>query len=91
MSQTRMLCYVMKLLEKKKEGSDVLIIKLEASGEPEASVKQHITAHLHPQDLAIEFLENTYIIALFNRTGEEVQKFVSYFESVPEIQIVNQL
>ncbi|MBQ8970117.1 MAG: HD-GYP domain-containing protein, partial [Lachnospiraceae bacterium] len=90
-SQTRMLCYVMKLLEKKKEGSDVLIIKLEASGEPEASVKQHITAHLHPQDLAIEFLENTYIIALFNRTREEVKEFTSYFESVPEIQIVKQL
>lgn len=63
----RMLCFILKLKEKKGERVDVFFV------EPEAD--QILKRHLRRQDVIIEYVENMSIAALFDRTDEEIECF----------------
>ncbi len=77
-SHVRMLCYVMKLVEKNKENVDVLFVKMMGDCKKTASF---ITAHLKTQDLFIDCYEDVYLVALFNRRPDDVESFISTIDA----------
>ena len=76
----RMLCFIMKLKEKKKELVDVFIVSLKDDELPEyeetrSMTGQMIKAHMNMKDVSIECNDHMQIIALFEKTHEEIERF----------------
>lgn len=76
----RMLCFIIKLKEKKKEHIDVFIIKLidderKTSEENHSMLEEIINSHLKIKDVSIEYNDSIRIIALFEKTDMEVENF----------------
>ena len=75
-----MLCFIMKLKEKKKELVDVFIVSLKDDELPEyeetrSMTGQMIKAHMNMKDVSIECNDHMQIIALFEKTHEEIERF----------------
>ena len=76
----RMLCFIMKLKEIKKEHTDVYIIRLKdveipSDTENGSVVESMIKSHMRVRDVSIECNDNMKIIALFDKTEEELERF----------------
>lgn len=76
----RMLCFIMKLKEKKGERVDVFFIgsqndEMMAEEDVRNTIGQLIKLHLKMQDVSIECNDNLRIVALFDRTKEEIEDF----------------
>lgn len=76
----RMLCFIMKLKEKKREHMDVFIVSLKedeipAGAETHSMIGKMIKPHLKMKDVSIECNDNMRIIALFEKTDEEIENF----------------
>lgn len=76
----RMLCFIMKLKEKKKERTDVFIISIKddeipADVEVRSVVENMIKSHMRMKDVSIECNDSMKIIALFDKTDEEIVRF----------------
>ena len=85
----RMLCYIMKLKEKKGERVDAFLLKLkENRRENMDTVKQCIKPLIKAEDISIEFNENYIIVAMFNKNIEEIESFTRTVENCSvEIEI----
>ena len=75
-----MLCFIMKLKEKKREHMDVFIVSLKddealACVETCSMVENTIKSHLRMKDVSIECNDCMKIIALFEKTDEEIESF----------------
>ena len=76
----RMLCFIMKLKEKKKEHMDVFIVSLRDDEMPSdvencSVVENMIKSHMRMKDVSIECNDSMKIIALFEKTDEEIECF----------------
>ncbi|MGN0403110.1 MAG: HD-GYP domain-containing protein [Acetatifactor sp.] len=76
----RMLCFIMKLKEKKGERVDVFFVGLKkdealANAEAWSTIEERLKTHLEMKDVKIECNEILRIIALFDRTDEEIEGF----------------
>lgn len=76
----RMLCFIMKLKEIKKERTDVYIIRLKdveipLDAENCSVVEKMIKSHMRVKDVSIECNDSMKIIALFDKTDEEIERF----------------
>lgn len=76
----RMLCFIMKLKEIKKEHTDVYIIRLRdgkipSDAEKCSVVENMIKSHMRVKDVSIECNDRMKIIALFDKTDEELGRF----------------
>lgn len=76
----RMLCFIMKLKEKKREHMDVFIVSLKedeipAGAETHSMIGKMIKSHLKMKDVSIECNDSMRIIALFEKTDEEIGNF----------------
>lgn len=76
----RMLCFIMKLKEIKKEHTDVYIIRLKdveipLDAENGSVVENMIKSHMRVKDVSIECNDSMKIIALFDKTDEELGRF----------------
>ena len=76
----RMLCFIMKLKEKKREHMDVFIVSLKedeipAGAETHSMIGKMIKSHLKMKDVSIECNDSMRIIALFEKTDEEIENF----------------
>lgn len=76
----RMLCFIMKLKEKRKEHMDVFIIGLKddeipVSEENHSVIEKMIKSHLKMKDVIIDCNDNLKIIALFEKADEEIESF----------------
>ena len=76
----RMLCFIMKLKEKKKERTDVYFIRLRDVEIPSdiengSVVENMIKSHMRMKDVSIECNDSMKIIALFDKTDEEIVRF----------------
>lgn len=76
----RMLCFIMKLKEKKGESMDVFIVSLRdgeapMSAEAGSMAESMIKSHLRMKDVSIECKEGMKILALFERTDKEIESF----------------
>lgn len=76
----RMLCFIMKLKEIKKEHTDVYIIRLKdveipSDAENCSVVEKMIKSHMGVKDVSIECNDSMKIIALFDKTEEELERF----------------
>ncbi len=82
-SHVRMLCYMIKLMEKKDKQYTVMYIGVE--GDPQKSeseiaserrkITSHITESITAHDINIRYNERLNVVALFDRTDEEVETF----------------
>ena len=70
----RMLCFIMKLKEIKNEHTDVYIVTLRDVEIP-SDVENVIKSHMRTKDVSIECNDSMKIIALFDKTDEEIQCF----------------
>lgn len=76
----RMLCFIMKLKEKKREHMDVFIVSLKedeipTGAETHSMIGKMIKSHLKMKDVSIECNDSMRIIALFEKTDEEIENF----------------
>lgn len=74
----RMLCFIMKLKEKKGERVDVFFVGLESENVSEDAwerIEQLIKSQLNMQDVSIEYSDRMRIVALFDWTDEEIKAF----------------
>lgn len=79
----RMLCYVMKLMEKK--GKDYQIAFFEA-GNKFASYRTIVRDNTSPHDINIQYTQTSFIVALYNKTEEELEEFITTIkEKCPDI------
>lgn len=70
-SHIRMLCYIMKLKEKKGERVNVFLIKLlDISKDNQEMVNKLIKPFLQAYDISLAYNENIRIISLFDKTDE---------------------
>ena len=97
MAHVRMLCYILKLKEKKGERVDVFFAKEtenrgsddreKASNNREKNTCQNmeeiIRAHLKKQDMNIQYNEHIRIVAMFNRKDEEIERFAADLRAAP--------
>lgn len=84
-AHVRMICYIMKLMEKKGRDYRVLISEIKDPGEGFfEAVKEHISEH----DMFVSYTENESIIALFDRTEREESAFrAEILKACPEAEI----
>lgn len=71
-SHVRMLCYVIKLMEKK--GKEYRVLFLGADVAPE-----EVSAALGPHDMNIMYTPDTRVLALYDRTDSETEEFIRGF------------
>lgn len=80
----RMLSYIMKLKEKKGERVDAFLISLpDNSAETLEKAKAQIKPFMHSEDIHIEYNEHKRMIALFDKTDEEIEGFIKAIEECP--------
>lgn len=84
----RMLCFIMKLKEKRREHMDVFIVNLKddeipACEENRNKIEKLIKSHLKMKDVSIECNDNMKIIALFEKTDEEIENFEKDLNAQP--------
>ena len=90
MTHVRMLCYLMKLKEKKGERVDVFIVKLAGSETAQKNentngsrLEDIINPYLKKQDMNIEYNDHIRIVAMFNRKDEEIDRFAEALMETP--------
>lgn len=72
-NRIRMLCYIMKLKEKKGEGVHVFLLKLhDSSDESLKAANELIKPFMQTDDINIEYNDNKRIITLFGKTDEQI-------------------
>lgn len=76
----RMLCFIMKLKEKEGEHTDVYIIHIKNEAAPAHAetidvVDDMIKAHMAMKDVSIECNDSMKIIAVFDKSDEEIERF----------------
>ena len=76
----RMLCFIMKLKESRKEHMDVFLVRFpedeqQACKETCSKIRELIKACLKMNDVSIDYNDNMKIIVLLERTEEEKEKF----------------
>lgn len=76
----RMLCFIMKLKEKKRERIDVYFVgsknnEILACAENGSTIENMIKSHLKTKDVSIECNDSMRIIVLFEKTDEEIENF----------------
>lgn len=80
----RMLSYIMKLKEKKGERVEAFIISLpDNSAEALEKAKAQIKPFMHSEDIHIEYNDHKRMIALFNKTDEQIESFIKAVEECP--------
>ena len=80
----RMLCYIMKLKERKGERVDAFMINLaDVTPENIEKAKAQIKPFLHSEDINIEYNNNKRVIAMFGKTDEEIDSFIRAIEECP--------
>lgn len=80
----RMLCYIMKLKERKGERVDAFMINLaDVTPENIEKAKSQIKPFLHSEDINIEYNNNKRVIAMFGKTDEEIDSFIRAIEECP--------
>lgn len=73
----RMLCYIVKMKEKKGERVDIFLLKsLEDSAENREAINVLVKPYLQPEDINIEYNEYKHIVVLFQKTDEKINRFV---------------
>ncbi len=82
-SHVRMICYVIKLMEKKGNSYRIIFAgpsdEVLAGGELTSYIKkmsQLILRHVGNHDLTVRYTDRLSVIALFNRTDDELESFV---------------
>ena len=80
-SHIRMLCYIIKLMEKK--GKDYRVIFLETGSAPTLldSVNDTVKKLLHTHDIHIAYTRERRLIALFDRSAEEAAAFADSIQA----------
>lgn len=72
----RMMCYIMKLKEKKGERVNVFLLKLlNNSDENWEMTNKLLKPILEAEDISLLYSENKRIISLFNKTDEQIECF----------------
>ena len=74
-SHIRMLCYMIKLMEKKNEGYSVFIIRDRDLNDPDKG-SELIRECATPHDLCLRYTEDSAVLALYNTFGEEADQTV---------------
>lgn len=87
-SHVRMLCYLIKLMEKKHSLVDVLFIN---SSQDDTSAQNMIMQYLSSKDMIINIYENTYIIVLFNKTSDIANNIADSLEKEENIKIIRRI
>lgn len=78
-SHIRMLCYIIKLKEKKGERVNVFLIKLSDIGKDnQEAVNKLVKPFLQADDISLAYNENIRIISLFGKTDEQIECFKKY-------------
>lgn len=83
----RMLCYVMKLMEKKGKEYAVIMAGVDddgSSGDADswADIRKSISEHTDPHDMNIEYTERSNVIALYDRTESQVEEYTHMLEGL---------
>ena len=74
-----MLCYIIKLKEKKGERVNVFLIKLSDIGKDnQEAVNKLVKPFLQADDISLAYSENIRIISLFGKTDEQIECFKKY-------------
>ncbi len=90
-SHVRMLCYILKLMEKKDTGYSVLLIDLgEEEGYSVTKFRNAIKDQINPHDVFIKYTAESCIVALYGRSKEETDRFMSSVkEAYTDITVEN--
>ena len=94
-SHVRMICYIIKLMEKKGRIYQVILAgpsgEVLAGGELTSYIKKMtgiISRHLSNHDLTVRYTERISVIALFERSDDEIKAFIETLKAdCPDIQI----
>jgi len=82
-SHIRMMCYIIKLMEKKGEGFRVIFTKMPSE---DAALRDKLNKTLRDKigkhDMIVEYTEKRSIVALYNRTEQERDAFISDVKAV---------
>ncbi|MBE5907000.1 MAG: HD-GYP domain-containing protein, partial [Lachnospiraceae bacterium] len=82
-THVRMLCYIIKLMEKRGVGYQVLLVRAQA----QEQISQ-IRSFIKPYDLLLQYDENIHVLALFNRNHEEAQvTAIRIKDNIPDAEI----
>ena len=75
----RMMCYIMKLMEKRGKDYKVLFLNLGSSAESDnklAAINDFIKNRISNHDINIEYCENTKVISFFDKSDDEFDEFI---------------
>lgn len=89
-SHVRMLCYILKLMEKKEKSYKVLLISDEANDEPMSSKTKAAIKELFddPHDVIIRYTSKAYIAALYDRSVDYIHQMTGDIkEKCPSVDI----
>ncbi|MBO4266468.1 MAG: HD domain-containing protein [Lachnospiraceae bacterium] len=89
-SHVRMLCYILKLMEKKEKSYKVLLIRDDSSDEPMSAKTKTAIKELFddPHDVIIRYTSRSYIAALYDRSVDHIYNIThSVKEKCPSVDI----
>lgn len=73
----RMLCYIIKMKEKKGERVDILLLELPENGMEDPETIKGLVKHcMQPEDIDIEYNEHKRIVVLFEKTDEQIGRLI---------------
>ena len=87
-SHVRMLCYLIKLMEKKHSQADVLFI---SSSTDDSTTQTLLISLLNSKDMIINIYDNVYILAVFNRKSADIDNIISALENADGIEIIRRI
>jgi hypothetical protein len=71
-THVRMLCYLMKLMERK--GKDFYVIFVEKKHDDD-KFKEKLRKYISPHDVGIDYTDDWYLLALYDKTQQETEAF----------------
>ena len=89
-SHVRMLCYILKLMEKKEKSYKVLLISDDNSEEPMSAKTKATIKDLFddPHDVMIRYTSRSYIVALYDRSTDDIDQMIGGIkEKCPSVDI----
>ena len=83
----RMLCYVMKLMEKKGKEYAVIMVGVGDDGtsgatDSWADIRKSISEHTGSHDMNIEYTDRSNVIALYDRSESQVEEYIHMLEAL---------
>lgn len=88
-SHIRMICYMMKLMEKKGALYDIIFI--DVSDDDDKPLNYLRKEYLNKQDIIVNYHDNVYLIVMLNKDKAELNDLISMLNALSTVSIIKQI